>query len=159
KPLRESLLDPAAVRAGDETAIRRLTEGLFLSGFAMQRHQSSRPASGAEHQFSHLWDMQHATAASHGFKVGVATVAVARLYERLMNLWEGEPSSSLSPYSGDPNGNRAAVDGREVEGLGRGALGDAVPPELFTDRAILETARRETAAKGTADLQKLNELW
>ena len=36
-----------------------LTEGLMLGGFAMQSAQASRPASGAEHQFSHLWDMQH----------------------------------------------------------------------------------------------------
>jgi glycerol-1-phosphate dehydrogenase [NAD(P)+] len=66
--------------------IERLAEGLLMSGFAMQALQSSRPASGAEHQFSHLWDMEHATDASHGFKVGVATVAVARFYEELMTL-------------------------------------------------------------------------
>jgi glycerol-1-phosphate dehydrogenase [NAD(P)+] len=62
----------------------KLTEGLLVSGFAMQSHQTSRPASGAEHQFSHLWDMQHATDASHGFKVGIGTVAVARLYEQII---------------------------------------------------------------------------
>jgi glycerol-1-phosphate dehydrogenase [NAD(P)+] len=65
-----------------------LTTGLMLGGFAMQRHQTSRPASGAEHQFSHLWDMEHLTgedgAPSHGFKVGVATLAVAALYEALL---------------------------------------------------------------------------
>ena len=52
----------------------------MFGGFAMQSSKSSRPASGAEHQFSHLWDMQHHThngvAPSHGFKVGVATLAV-----------------------------------------------------------------------------------
>src|SRR5205823_6394817 len=63
--------------------VERLMEGLLISGFAMQAMQSSRPASGAEHQFSHLWDMQHASDASHGFKVGIGTVAVALLYEKL----------------------------------------------------------------------------
>ena len=63
----------------------KLIEGLLVSGFAMQAHQTSRPASGAEHQFSHLWDMQHATEASHGFKVGIGTLAVARLYERILD--------------------------------------------------------------------------
>lgn len=47
-------------------------------------------ASGAEHQFSHLWDMEHHThngdAPSHGFKVGIATLAVARLYEALYDV-------------------------------------------------------------------------
>jgi glycerol-1-phosphate dehydrogenase [NAD(P)+] len=62
----------------------------MMGGFAMQATQSSRPASGGEHQFSHLWDMQHHThdgsPPSHGFKVAVATVAVARLYETLLEM-------------------------------------------------------------------------
>ncbi|MCC2672932.1 MAG: 3-dehydroquinate synthase, partial [Armatimonadetes bacterium] len=83
--LRDALADPAGVRAGSQPAIRALAEGLMLGGFAMQWSRTSRPASGAEHQFSHLWDMEHHThqgvAPSHGFKVGIATLAVARLYE------------------------------------------------------------------------------
>lgn len=85
--LREAVSNPAGVRNGEPEAIRQLTEGLMLGGFAMQWAQSSRPASGAEHQFSHLWDMQHHThngqAPSHGFKVGIGTQAVASLYEFL----------------------------------------------------------------------------
>jgi glycerol-1-phosphate dehydrogenase [NAD(P)+] len=87
--LREALLDPAAARRGEPQAIQRLTLALLMGGFAMQAAQSSRPASGAEHQFSHLWDMQHLThhgsPPSHGFKVGVGAVAVARLYENLLD--------------------------------------------------------------------------
>lgn len=88
--LREWLRDPVGVRQGDRASIRRLTIGLMMGGFAMQRTRSSRPASGAEHQFSHLWDMQHHThrgsAPSHGFKVGIGTLASAALYERLLAL-------------------------------------------------------------------------
>ena len=83
-PLATALENPAGIKTGDRTAITLLMEGLLLSGFAMQAHKTSRPASGAEHQFSHLWDMEDATDASHGFKVGVATVAVARFYEALL---------------------------------------------------------------------------
>ena len=36
-------------------------EGLLLGGLAMQINKSSRPTSGAEHQFSHLWNMEHHT--------------------------------------------------------------------------------------------------
>jgi glycerol-1-phosphate dehydrogenase [NAD(P)+] len=83
--LRESIADAAGVQARNPVAIGQLVEGLMLGGFAMQSSRSSRPASGAEHQFSHLWDMQHHThngaAPSHGFKVGVATLAVTALYE------------------------------------------------------------------------------
>lgn len=86
--LRASLADPAGARAGRVEAISPLVEGLMLGGFAMQWTKSSRPASGAEHQFSHLWDMEHHThngeAPSHGFKVGIATLAVAALYEELL---------------------------------------------------------------------------
>jgi glycerol-1-phosphate dehydrogenase [NAD(P)+] len=86
--LRESVADPAGVRRGDPDTLRRLTVGLMLGGFAMQAARSSRPASGAEHQFSHLWDMQHHThdgaAPSHGFKVGIGTLASAALYEQLL---------------------------------------------------------------------------
>lgn len=86
--LRDSLADPAGCRAGKVEAIALLVEGLMLGGFAMQWSKSSRPASGAEHQFSHLWDMEHHThegeAPSHGFKVGIATLAVTRFYERLL---------------------------------------------------------------------------
>ena len=87
--LRDALADPAGCRAGRPDALAPLVEGLMLGGFAMQWSKSSRPASGAEHQFSHLWDMEHHThqgaAPSHGFKVGVATHAVTRLYEQLLS--------------------------------------------------------------------------
>ncbi len=86
--LRDALADPAGAKAGLESAIGPLVEGLMLGGFAMQWSKTSRPASGAEHQFSHLWDMEHhvhqGEAPSHGFKVGVATLAVTRLYEALL---------------------------------------------------------------------------
>ena len=86
--LRDWVADPAGVQAGTPQALECLVEGLIFSGLAMQCAQSSRAASGAEHQFSHLWDMQHHThrgaAPSHGFKVGIGTLAVATLYERLL---------------------------------------------------------------------------
>ncbi len=86
--LRDALAHPAEARAGEAVAITALTEGLMLGGFAMQWSKTSRPASGAEHQFSHLWDMEHhvhhGVSPSHGFKVGIATLAIASLYEVLL---------------------------------------------------------------------------
>ena len=88
-PLRASIGRPAELRAGDRQAMDALIEGLIMSGLAMQAHRSSRPASGAEHQFSHLWEMEGLgrdddPPLSHGFKVGVGSVAIAALYERLL---------------------------------------------------------------------------
>ncbi|HEX5915938.1 MAG TPA: sn-glycerol-1-phosphate dehydrogenase, partial [Rubrobacter sp.] len=83
---------PTELRTGDEQSTGRLMEGLILSGLGMQSYQSSRTASGAEHQFSHLWEMEglghgaghSGTPLSHGFKVGVGTVAIVALYELVL---------------------------------------------------------------------------
>lgn len=87
--LKDALNDPQGAKEGAAEAITPLTEGLMLGGFAMQWAQSSRPASGAEHQFSHLWNMEHHTyqgeTPSHGFQVGVATLAITTLYEKMLN--------------------------------------------------------------------------
>jgi len=76
--LKETLSDPAAVFAGDVDKTQALADGLLMSGFAMQAIQSSRPASGAEHQYSHCWDMEDlcfgGKHVSHGFKVGIGTL-------------------------------------------------------------------------------------
>lgn len=88
EPLRSWIGSPDAIAANELGALRHLVCGLLMSGLAMQATLSSRPASGAEHQFSHLWDMQHHTyngvAPSHGFKVGIGVLASLALYEDLL---------------------------------------------------------------------------
>src|SRR5437868_9783155 len=89
-PLRQATGRPAELHAGDEQALDSLIEGLIMSGLAMQAAASSRPASGAEHQFSHLWEMEglgynDEPPLSHGFKVGVGSIAIAALYERILS--------------------------------------------------------------------------
>lgn len=86
--LHDALADPEGVSDRKLPAIEKLIEGLMLSGFAMQAHKTSRPASGAEHQFSHLWNMEHHTNQgehiSHGFQVAIGTLAVTALYEQFL---------------------------------------------------------------------------
>jgi glycerol-1-phosphate dehydrogenase [NAD(P)+] len=85
--LRDWIGQPQALHA-DRQAIENLVEGLIMSGIAMQIYHSSRTASGSEHQFSHTWEMQalayHHPPVSHGFKVGVGSIAIAALYERVL---------------------------------------------------------------------------
>ena len=88
--LRESLSAPASVHAGDVEMTEKLSEGLLMSGFAMQAIHSSRPASGTEHQFSHCWDMENLAYpngkhVSHGFKVGIGTLASTASLEFLLS--------------------------------------------------------------------------
>ncbi len=88
-PLREAVANPHLLPQGNPQALANVFGGLVLSGLAMQVHRSSRPASGSEHMFSHLWQMQgihtpQGGEASHGTKVGVGTLASLALYEKLM---------------------------------------------------------------------------
>lgn len=87
-PLREALANPVGCSQGDEKEIRKLCEGLVMSGFAMQAMGSSRPASGTEHQVSHYWDMEDLSfegrPVSHGFKVGIGTLVSTKTLEFLL---------------------------------------------------------------------------
>jgi glycerol-1-phosphate dehydrogenase [NAD(P)+] len=150
--LRENVADAAGVRARNPVAIGRLVEGLMLGGLAMQAAKSSRPASGAEHQFSHLWDMQHHThnghAPSHGFKVGIGTLAVAAFYERLLQ----HPLDELNIES------CCATWPTQEQWLAKAR-------ELFGDSEIAPVAAREISAKAgdpetlRVQLLRLRSVW
>lgn len=86
--LKEALDSPAAIFNRDIGKVEQLCSGLLMSGFAMQAMQSSRPASGTEHQFSHCWDMENLSYpdgkhVSHGFKVGIGTLVSTAALEFL----------------------------------------------------------------------------
>jgi glycerol-1-phosphate dehydrogenase [NAD(P)+] len=150
--LREWVAEPARLRARDPDAIARLMEGLMLGGFAMQQARSSRPASGAEHQFSHLWDMQHHThngrAPSHGSKVGIGTLAVTALYERLL-AW---PLEQLDV-------DRCCAQWPDE------AANEAAVRAWFGDGELAAVARQESRAKAIdaaalrTQLQRLRRVW
>ncbi|MFZ0530511.1 MAG: iron-containing alcohol dehydrogenase, partial [Propionicimonas sp.] len=85
----EALSRPDALAAGDADAYEGLVSGLVLSGLAMQVYRGTRPASGAEHYFSHLWELDHLGAdwdppLSHGQKVAIGTLAMTAFYERFL---------------------------------------------------------------------------
>ena len=64
----------------------QLMYALILSGLAMQMIGNSRPASCAEHQVTHLWDMEVINGpldALHGEKVSVAALLVLEEYKRI----------------------------------------------------------------------------
>jgi len=75
---------PEGVRSGDRDSLARLNVGLTAVGFAMEAHGSSRPASGADHQIAHLWEMEgHAfrgRKVSHGAAVSVGCIASLALF-------------------------------------------------------------------------------
>ncbi len=124
----------------------------MLSGFAMQAAQSSRVASGAEHQFSHLWDMQHHThnghAPSHGFKVGIGTLATTALYECLLakSMQEVDVERRCAAWPGEE-----AWVARGHELLGKGEVTEVATREL--------RAKCSTPAQLREQLMKLKATW
>lgn len=150
--LRDWLADPHGVRSGEIEPIHRLTVALMMTGFAMQASLSSRPASGAEHQFSHLWDMENHThdgeSPSHGFKVGIGSLASLRLYDAIQDrpLDELDINSAVTQW---PEWDQE----------------EATINELFDDKALVNKALGETRAKRVsraglrAELAKLAKVW
>jgi glycerol-1-phosphate dehydrogenase [NAD(P)+] len=74
----------------DEKAVESVFEGLVIGGVAMAYAGVSRPASGVEHYFSHVWDMRGLEFGTqvdlHGIQCAVATFHSVRLYEKLKTI-------------------------------------------------------------------------
>ena len=68
------------IRLGNEEGVRKVVKGLISGGVAMSIAGSSRPASGAEHLFSHALDSIAPKPALHGEQVGVGTIIMAYLH-------------------------------------------------------------------------------
>lgn len=74
----------------EDAAIRAVFEGLVIGGIAMTYAGVSRPASGVEHYFSHVWDMRGLEFGTpvdlHGIQCAQATVLSAKLYEAVKSI-------------------------------------------------------------------------
>ncbi|MBN2022126.1 MAG: sn-glycerol-1-phosphate dehydrogenase [Pirellulales bacterium] len=150
--LRPWLADPEGVRRGEPAAIEKLTIGLLMSGFGMQAAESSRAASGAEHQFSHLWDMQNhvhnGQTPLHGHKVAIGTLMTTLLYEQLLK----QPIETLAI-------DAVCARWPEVDDRVREAQ------EAFESADLKRTAAEEIRAKYVdraalaARLRRLRERW
>ena len=71
----------------EEEAVRAVFEGLIIGGVAMNYAGLSRPASGVEHYFSHVWDMRALEfgmpASTHGIQCALGTLYALRIYEQV----------------------------------------------------------------------------
>lgn len=72
----------------DRNDLLEIFAGLAATGYAMQMMLDSRPASGAEHLFSHVWEMEglqkDGQEISHGFKVGIGLQISTLLMEFIL---------------------------------------------------------------------------
>jgi glycerol-1-phosphate dehydrogenase [NAD(P)+] len=151
-PLAAALGAPERLAAHDVAATEQFFLGLVISGLAMQATQSSRPASGAEHLISHLWEMtglaEGPNPPSHGTKVGIGTVLVTMLYERLLahdlTTIAVEACVAVLPTA-------EAVE-RQVRSV--------LPAGEVADRAVVESlAKHPTAEQLRARLELVRERW
>ncbi len=82
----------------DETAVAAVFEGLVIGGIAMAYAGVSRPASGVEHYFSHVWDMrslQFDTRTDlHGIQCAIGTYIAAKLYEQVRTVTPDEKKAA-----------------------------------------------------------------
>ncbi len=71
----------------DDAAVKAVFEGLVIGGVAMTYAGLSRPASGVEHYFSHIWDMRGlefgTPVSTHGIQCAIGTLYAARLYNKI----------------------------------------------------------------------------
>jgi glycerol-1-phosphate dehydrogenase [NAD(P)+] len=146
------LSQPARITAGDPKAIEGLFLGLTIVGLAMEVHGSSRPASGADHQIAHLWEMDDLQAGgeriSHGACVAVGTMAALRMYDWL--LAQDLTRIDVRRRVASAHGLSAKAD--EVEALfGRGQV---------ADRAFSETREKHLEGRALEDrLETLRRTW
>ncbi len=74
----------------DPKAVEAVFEGLVISGASMFYAGSSRPVSGIEHYFSHVWDMRgismHLPIEFHGIQCAVGALQTLKLYEKLVKI-------------------------------------------------------------------------
>ncbi len=167
----------------NEDAIAAVFEGLVIGGVAMAYAGVSRPASGVEHYFSHIWDMRGLEFGTqvdlHGIQCAMATATAIRLYEYVSTLRPDEKkarefvsafdynlwAAQLRAFLGTSGETMIALEAKE------GKYDKSKHPERFrliaqNWDAILQILRQELPARGemeklmdavgiSADLQQL----
>ena len=86
--LRRVMEGADGITARDPDAIQSIAEGLVIAGIGMAYAEISRPASGLEHYFSHMWEMMALERGVpydlHGIQVGVGTLLTMKIYRRIL---------------------------------------------------------------------------
>lgn len=133
---------------GSAEAYETLMYGLLLSGLAMQMAGNSRPASGAEHHLSHLWEMEAINSyvdAYHGQKVGVGLLLAANVYHHAATKLRA--GAGIVPYHGVET---ALLKAKLPERLLHSLLQENEPDPManLTDKTLLA---KETALADILD--------
>jgi glycerol-1-phosphate dehydrogenase [NAD(P)+] len=142
----------ASIGAAEEAGVMVLVRALVESGTCMALAGNSRPASGAEHQYAHYWEMklyrEGRPPILHGLKSGFGTIEAARLWEAVRSMPAGEARSRLASYEPPP---REAELARIRESYGPEADSVAAAHGRFLSADGDELKRITRAAAGSWD--------
>ncbi len=146
------LAAPEGIRSGDPDSIARLFTGLTAVGFAMEAHGSSRPASGADHQIAHMWEMEghchEGVKVSHGAAVSVGCVVSLALFDWLLD--QELTGLDINQILGETPDLATRQD----------ELTRAIPDPKIAEKAQHELAEKHASpAVHSARLRKLRDDW
>lgn len=150
--LRDWLFGVEKIAAGDRKAIEGLFAGLSLVGLAMEAHGSSRPASGADHQIAHLWEMDDlmhkGERVSHGACVSIGCLAVLQLYDWV--LGQDIEALDIDQVVADA----PSLDAKSV------LINKAFPQADIAARALVETTAKHLPPQAHRErLELLKQVW
>lgn len=131
-------------------AVAAVMEGLVITGIAMSYAGMSRPASGMEHYFSHVWDMRGLEFGTpidtHGIQCGVGTLQSLKVYEKIRTVTPDREKGLAYAAAFDTGDWNARLTGF----LGKGA------------QAMIEGEKKEgkyNREKHAARLEKIIAIW
>jgi glycerol-1-phosphate dehydrogenase [NAD(P)+] len=113
--LLDSLNRSVNAAQGDADAVKVLFETLAITGFSMQAMKTSRPVSGSEHLFSHIWEMDdllvNGVPVTHGHKVAIGTLAATAFTEIFFADPSGPPAKPAGFRRPTPSERMLEVSG------------------------------------------------
>ena len=144
------LKDAGKAKDRDPEVLGKIMEGLVLTGVAMSLYGNSRPASGCEHHMSHYWEMwfeqRGLRPVPHGTQVGVATVLVLKLAEKLRGTKVDFDAARESARSYSPEAWERAI---------HRAYGPAAEGVI----ALEEASRKNESAGRLARIDAIQSHW
>ncbi len=165
------LSSPEGLPKGDPKSFEALFHALILTGVSMNMAETSAPASGAEHLISHSLDMQDAidgkTGDLHGRQVGLGTVMMAALYEKVLHADSPTfkvPRKMAAPSFWGPlkkvveenfrgKSDRLPLAIKRLKGKGAwDQLRDALAPKLHSPETLRTCLARAGAAVTAQDI-------
>jgi glycerol-1-phosphate dehydrogenase [NAD(P)+] len=131
---------------GDREAVNALFQSLAITGFSMQYMKSSRPVSGSEHLWSHIWEMDDLSVngipVTHGHKVAIGTLAATAFTETFFADPKGPPAREKT-YRRPSRDERKAEVSTAFKGSKAQGMAIAVAVEKIMDEKTAETISQD----------------